>query len=401
VDREGSAYVTGLTNASDFPTTPGAFQAADPDPGANDAFVTKLTPSGSALAYSTYLGGTGEDSGSWIAVDEDGSAYVMANTRASDFPTTRAAFLAADPDPDGWDFAVVKLERDGAALVYSTYLGGPGVDHGVGIAVHGGSAYVVGTTKSSGFPTTPGAFQAVDPDPSGEDGIVARLDASGRALLYATYLGGDKEDGAYGIAVDETGSAYVIGISDSTNFPTTPGAFQPADPDSGKFDATVTKLDPSGSRLVYSTYLGGSADDFGFGIAVDAEGSAHVTQGTFSTDFPTTPDAFQRVDPDAATQDSYLAKLDPAGSRLLYSTYMGGNGEDFGTTVAVDARGGVYMATRTTSTDFPTTTAAFQRASGGGTDGAITKLTGLPGARPASSGRPRGRGWSACRTASP
>jgi hypothetical protein len=287
VDGAGSAYLTGSTDDAAFPTTPGAFDTTFN--GATDAFVAKLTPDGSALAYSTFLGGSAADQAVGIAVDAAGNAYATGNTQSPDFPTTPGVF---DSTANGADDAfVVKLRPNGGALSYGTYLGGSGDDEGGRIAVDGaGNAYVTGVTFSANFPSTPGAFQTSLH--GGEDGFVAKLNPPASALAYATYLGGFGVDYGSGIAVDTGGNAYVVGAADSTDFPITPGAFQPTN--HGGFDAFVTELNASGSALVYSTYLGGSAFDHGIGIAVDAGGSAYVVGHTQSVDFPTTPGAFKR-----------------------------------------------------------------------------------------------------------
>src|SRR5207245_1191555 len=231
-----------------------------------DAFVTKLNPTGAALVYSTYLGGTNSDVRLGIAVDSLGQAYVTGRTSSANFPTTAGAFQPSFP---GGFFAafVTKLNPTGAALVYSTYLGGTGGEQGFSIAVDAaGNAYVTGNTFSTNFPTTAGAFQ---PRFGGgdNDAFVTKLNtlASGSAsLVYSTYLGGTSDENGFGIAVDATGNAYVTGITFSPDFPTTAGTFQPSSPGG---DAFVTKLGPTGAALVYSTYLGGTGSDVGFGAS--------------------------------------------------------------------------------------------------------------------------------------
>jgi hypothetical protein len=306
------------------------------------------------LTYSTYLGGSGfDDQGLGIAVDTAGSAYVAGFTDSTGFPTTAGAF---QPTPGGFGFSdafVTKLDPTGAALVYSTYLGGAGFDEILGITVDAaGNAYVTGDTGSSNFPTTAGAFQ---PTSGGSSAFVTKLNATGAALVYSTYLGGGGIDRGFGIAVDAAGNAYVTGDTGSTDFPTTAGAFQTTL--LGIADAFVTKLNATGAALVYSTYLGGSDIDRGFGIAVDADGNAHVTGFSGSSDFPTTAGAFQQTSRD---DDAFLTKLDPTGAALVYSTYLGGSGGDAGRGIAVDAAGNTYVTGETDSRDFPTTGGAFQ-----------------------------------------
>jgi hypothetical protein len=242
-------------------------------------------------------------------------------------------------------------------LVYSTYLGGSQFDAGTGIVVDAiGNAYVIGSAESADFPTTRGAFQ---PTKSGfRNAIISKLNAAGSALVYSTYLGGSSgAEGGRAIAVDTSGNAYVIGDTTSDDFPTTPGAFQPTF--GGDTDAFVTKLNATGSGLVYSTFLGGSSLDGvpdGGGIVVDAMGNAYVTGLTSSADFPTTPGAFQTT---GAFEVAFVTKLNPTGSALVYSTYLGVNfTSGFG--IALDASDNAYVTGVTSSADFPTTPGAFQ-----------------------------------------
>jgi len=298
VDGSGNAYVTGETGSTDFPTK-NAFQPSRAR-GVVHAFVTKLD-AGGALAYSTYLGGSGGDYGHGVAVDGSGNAYVTGSTGSTDFPT-KNAFQPSRARGVVHAF-VTKLDA-GGALAYSTYLGGSGGDGGSGIAVDGsGNAYVTGTTASTDFPTK-NAFQ---PSFAGiSNAFVTKLDAGG-ALAYSTFLagGGDDSGIGYGIAVDGSGNAYVTGTTASTHFPTK-NAFQPSHTGPG-YDAYVTKLD-TGGALAYSTYLSGSGGgDTGYGIAVDGSGNAYVTGVTYSEDFPT-KNAFQPSPPLGGT-DAFVAKI--------------------------------------------------------------------------------------------
>lgn len=241
VDDDDSAYVTGNTSSPGFPTTPTAFQTANPG-GPSSAFVTKLNRSGAALVYSTYLGGSASDVGRDIAVESSGEAYVVGDTDSLNFPTTPGAFqpaFAGGPDEDAF---VTKLNRRGEALVYSTYLGGTGLEEGTGIGVdEKGFAYVSGSTTSLNFPLAPGAFQTANA--GGDDAFVTKLNRNGTALVYSSYLGGSGGDTGDGIAVEASGEAYLIGITNSSNFPTTPGSYQTTDPDAGLgTDAFVAKI---------------------------------------------------------------------------------------------------------------------------------------------------------------
>src|SRR6185369_12573552 len=296
LDAAGNAYITGWTvcraPTCTFPTV-NAFQP-NYGGGNNDAFVTKINSSGSTLIYSTYLGGGKiingtEDWGEAIAVDSLGSAYVTGYTFAPDFPVTAGAF---DTTRAGLDAFVTKFTPDGASLVYSTFLGGAGHEQGQGIAVDaGGNAYVTGITESSdspftsaneGFPVTPGAFQIK----GSFDAFVTKLNPTGSGLIYSTYLGGSKDvDRGWAIALDDSGNAYITGDTISSNFPVS-NAIQ-VSYGGGLSDAFVTKLNATGSGLIYSTFLGGNLTDEGRGIAANGSGEVYVTGDTSSANFPT------------------------------------------------------------------------------------------------------------------
>jgi Beta-propeller repeat len=345
VDGSGNAYVTGETNSTNFPTT-NPLQPANA--GGVDAFVTKLNPTGSALVYSTYLGGSGFDQGEGIAVDSSGNAYVVGATNSNNFPVTPNAFQSACGNPSSCANAfVTKLNPTGSALVYSTYLGGNLIDSGLGIAVDAsGSAYVVGETSSTNFPTL-NPLQPVYG--GGNDAFVSKLNAAGSALVYSTYLGGSADDAGNGIAVDSSGDAYVTGVTFSTNFPTM-GPFQANL--NGTDNAFVSELNPSGSALVYSTYLGGNGT-FGAGVVVDNSDNAYVVGGTSSTNFPVTTGSFQTACGNPSScENAFVTKLNSTGSALVYSTYLGGLSAT-GSGVALDSSGDAYV-TGITSTNFPT-----------------------------------------------
>jgi hypothetical protein len=370
LDSSGNAYITGQTSSTNFPITTGAFQTSIGG-GSQDAFVAKLNASGTALVYSTYLGGSGNDYGQGIALDSSGNAYITGGTNSLSFPTTSGAFqtnFSGNRD----NVFVTKLNASGTSLVYSTYLGGNGSngDYGVSIAVDGsGNAYVTGQTDSTNFPTTTGAFQT-SLGGFNDAAFVAKLNASGTALVYSTYLSGGNDQGL-GIAVDASGNAYITGMTDSFNFPTTTGAFQTNS--GGGYDAFVAKLNASGTALVYSTYLGGSGNDYGQGIALDSLGDAYITGITYSTNFPTTSDAL--LSSYAGGPDGFEVKLNASGTALIYGTYLGSaNGAGSGLAIAVDRAGNAYITGNTTSPNFPTTPGAFQGSYGGAVDGFVAEF---------------------------
>ena len=315
------------------------------------------------LVYSTGLGGSGDDDAYTVAVDANGSAYAAGTTESANFPT-KSAFQTAYRG--GRDVFVSNLSAGGTTLLYSTYLGGQGDDVPQEIAVDGAfSAYVAGYTTSTDFPTA-SAFQPGIK--GGQDAFVAKLAPAGNALVYSTYLGGTGEDAAYCIVVDGSGSAYVTGETMSSDFPTV-SAYQGSNKGNG--DAFVAKLAPAGNALVYSTYLGGGAEDEGDSIAVDGSGSAYVTGCTKSTDFPTQPPLQSGYHGGC---DIFVAKLGQGGNTLVYSTYLGGSGDDEPDGIAVDQFGAAYVAGSTGSPDFPTRS-AFQTVRGGGLDVFVAKLS--------------------------
>jgi Beta-propeller repeat len=405
VDQTGNAYITGYTSSANFPAVNPIQQIG----GGLDAFVTKINANGTSLAYSTYLGGSGDERAWSIAVDPSGNAALTGETASTNFPT--AAAIQSVSGGGDLDAFVAKLNSAGSALIYSTYLGGTGSESGLGISADpSGNTYLTGQTDSANFPLA-GAFQSVSGGTI--DGFVAKIDAPGSALVYSTYLGGNGDDVADSITVDSAGNAFITGNTQSTNFPIA-SAFQLFNT-SGQ-SAFVSKFNPAGSALVYSTHLGGSVGGSrGRGIAVDALGNAYVTGFTESTDFPTA-NAFQTVygggtdafvtkfnpagstlvystflggsgsddansiavDPlgnayasgltsggnfplanalqpvyGGAGSDSFITKVNAAGSTLGYSTFLGGGLNDIGSAIAVDPSGNAYVCGVTRSINFP------------------------------------------------
>jgi hypothetical protein len=432
VDAAGNMYVTGFTSSFDFPLANPLQPMCNGCPNLGDVFVAKLNPEGSALIYSTYIGGSSSENPGDIAVDEMGNAYVTGYTFSTDFPTRNPlqpvkAGLFTD------DAFVAKLNADGSAFFYSTYLGGSGTEQNTSLAIdREGNVYVTGSTDSADFPTrnplqpTLAGFQdvfvtklnsagsalvystylggsngdsaasiaigphnhvylagstssinfptanAFQPSLRQSDAFVTKLAADGSALVYSTYFGGTGREFGNAIAVDNFDNAYVAGFTDSTNLPTM-NPLQSAL--AGTSDGFVAKFNPSGSALQYSTYLGGSVFDEARSIAVNAQGNAYVTGVTGSLDFPTF-DPFQPMpnDPSPFPQNGFGAKLSADGSSFVFSSYLGGNNFDVSSEIAVDSLGTVYIVGHTNSTDFPTTPAAFQASLRGSIDGFIIKI---------------------------
>lgn len=346
--ESGFAYVTGYTRSSDFPT----FNAYDSTRnGTYDCFVTKLAADGQSLNYSTFLGGTDDESGRGIAV-AGGFAYIAGYTGSSAFPTVNAYDSVIGGPRDCF---VTKFAIDGQSLNYSTFLGGASWEIAYTIAVESGFIYVAGYTNSAAFPTV-NAFDSTFTGLS--DGFVTKFSANGQSLVYSTYLGGisDYEDVTH-IAV-ENGFAYVTGTTYGPGFPTA-NAYDSTD--NGGYDTFVTKFATNGQSLVYSTYLGGSLEDRVRSISVE-NGSAYVTGRTFSSGFPTV-NAYDSSYNGAS--DCFVTEFAADGQSLIYSTFLGGPGDDEAMGVAVES-GFIYLAGFTISPDFPTANAYDSTPNGGG-----------------------------------
>jgi hypothetical protein len=339
VDGEGNAYVTGNTFAPDFPVKD-AYQETYGG-GDFDAFVAKLSPRGT-LIYSTFLGGSDDEEGLGIALDQENNIYVAGVTLSSDFPTHNALQSTHGSEEDGF---VTKLNPEGNVLVYSTFLGGNSSDSINAVAVDGaGHAFVTGFTSSANFPYTIPLFAYGVPFVY-EDVFVAKLDPSGEAIVYSLILGRGE---VHGIAVDSDGQAYVTGDTYDPGFHTTGEAFQSKYNYGG--DAFVTKFYASGWGAIYSTFLGGNMSESGWGIAIDSAGNAYVAGATDSSDFPTR-NAFQPLY--AHGSDAFVTKFSPSGD-LVFSTYLGTNFNEGANDIAVGSDGSVYVTGSTQSKDFPT-----------------------------------------------
>lgn len=364
VDAGGSAYITGYTRSTGFPSVSG--YQPDYGGGTYDAFVMKLNPSGTALVYSTFLGGRDWDAGYGIATDAYGNAYVAGVTHSNNFPT----FNPLQPAFRGGasDAFVTMLDPSGALLTYSTYLGGTGIDTAYAIAVDpAGNAYVTGSTTNNTFPT---ASPLLTFGGGTSDAFVAKIGVSDARLVYSTFLGGTGADVAQGIAVDPVGNVHVTGYTASTTTFPLALALQPMHA-GGTNDGFVTEIDAAGAALNYSTFLGGRSDDFPTSIAVDPAGNTYVTGYTASNNFPLAS-ALQPTY--RGSDDAFVTKLEVGGAALVYSTYLGGTGLDLGWDIAVDAAGNAAVSGRTVSTNFPTAD-PFQADYGGGlSDGFVTQL---------------------------
>jgi uncharacterized protein (TIGR03437 family) len=366
VDAEGSSYIIGSSTSPDYPgTTRGQTF------GSQDIVVAKLNPAGNAVVWATYLGGQSVDIGLTIAVDAQGNVYGGGSTASTNFPVSDNAYQRVLGGGSAiTDGVVFRLNPNGSSIGWSTYLGGSLSDLVRGLAVDAtGAVYVTGRTDSTDFVNT---NRENLPARGGGDAFVTKLNASGSAIVYSLLLGGFALDVGNGIAIDATGSAFVVGESRSENFPTTEGAFQTAR--RGGSDAFVARVRPDGSGLIYCTYYGGEAQEVANAVAVDTAGNAFFTGQTFSTLLPVTPLAFQRSP--SLTPEAFVAKLNPQGTSLFYSTYLGGDNEDTGLTIAVNRQGEAYVGGQTNSANFPLRNDGPLPATAfaGGYDGFLTKL---------------------------
>jgi hypothetical protein len=375
VDSSGNVYITGHTKSPDFPNSSGAF---DNDfNGTYDAFIVKLNSTGTSLVYSTYLGGSTVDFGYGIALDSSSNVFVTGTTYSSDFPTSPNA---NDTSLNNDDIFVFKLDSTGTTMLYSTYVGGTDKDFGWAIAIDSaGNAYVTGQTFSDNFPVTPQAYDSTMG--SNGDTFIFKLNNDGSEIIYCTYIGNTLCFHDYGnaIAVDEDGFAYIVGNTDSNSFPTTSGAYDESF--NGKSstpggDIFVTKINQTGSELVYSTFIGGSKDDFGEDIAVDDQGYAIITGYSASTDFPFTPDALDGSY-NGGTYDSIFTILNEDGTDLIYSTYLGGLDEEKGLGGVVDDYNNIYLTGSTKSSDFFTSPGSFDTSINGFVDTYVIKFGSL------------------------
>lgn len=357
VDSSNNIYITGLTISSNFPTK-SALQAQKGG-GVFDAFVTKINASGSELVYSTYLGGNDDDQGFSLAVNQQGNVFVTGSTASRNFPGVTEGVL--NGITDGF---VTELNRQGTAVIYSRFLGGNDEDEASSIAIDSqDNAYITGDTFSPNFPLKDGVQANLA---GGQDAFISKLNPSGD-VIYSSYLGGTGNDSAIDIAVDLDGNAYITGSTASSNFPIK-DALQIANAGGG--DAFITKITANGKELIFSTYLGGTLTDNASSIALDPSGNIYVSGTTFSTNFPMLRPV---QDKNKGNNDVFLTKINSVGNNLLYSTYLGGAGQDDSLGITVDTLGTTYLAGTSISTDFPVVN-ALQSVSAGTADAFIAKI---------------------------
>ena len=391
VDADGDAYITGTANSA-LAVTSGAFQTdyraatcVSPFPNYTPrsfacpvAFAAKLSHGGTALVYLTYLGASNSN-GYGISVDGQGNAWITGAVSSPDLPVTSSAFQTVLRGKQ--NVFVLKLSSDGSRLLFATYLGGSGSNTPASLAVDtNGNAYVSGGTSSLDFPVSPGAFQTdAGENLSGPNAsFVTKFDATGK-LVYSTYFHGGDATGTYvsSITADVAGNAYLTGSHRGGLLPTTPGAFQTSA--SGLDAAFAAKLDTTGSKLLYSTYLAANSQVSGNQIAVDSQGNAYVAGGirlnmpNLPSSFPVTPGAFQTTNPEGAFQttnpEGFITKLNANGSALVYSTFLSASGGTGISGLAVDPSGSVVLVGYTYALDFPTTPGALRQCNPKGTWG--------------------------------
>lgn len=372
LDQAGNVVIAGSTESPDFPTTNGAF-----DTSANgffDVFVAKLNPAGNSLLYGSFLGGSDSDLLYAQNIDPTGNIILTGYTRSDNFPTSNNGF---DTTFNGeTDVFVSYLDPSGSNLVYGTFMGGNGTDVGATIKWgSNGAIFIGGQTASPDFPTTSGAFDT-SYNSGSFDAFVASMTING--LIYSSFLGGSDSDSGLAMVVSPAGETIIVGDTQSTDFPTTVGAFDTtfngAGDDAG--DAFVLKLAPAGNALLYATYFGGSSDDIALALGLDALGNVIFTGFTSSTNFPATIDAFDNSYNGGT--DAFLVKLSLTGDPLRYSTFLGGSNRDSGFGLVTDPAGTTHIAGQTYSINFPTTNGAFDTTFNYGIDAFVTKLT--PGA---------------------
>ncbi len=367
----GNILLAGDTTSSDYPTTPGAYDTSKDTNAIYDAFVTKLKYDGSGLIFSTFLGGKGNDLCTGIIVDDVGDIYVTGYTGSSDFPVTQGVIQSQKKA--SMDAFILKMAANGSDIDFSTFFGGDDHDMGMNIALGGsGDIVIIGNTKSSDFPVKSGCYDTTAN--GGKDLFLARTNSNATTLLKSTYLGGSKYDyllQSTCVTVDAKGYVYIAGVSNSTDFPTTTGAYQKTN--SGIRCGIVVKMDFNLTRLVFSTYLGGSAFGRVDDIKVDPDGNVYVCGNTISNDFPTTQGAYQTTINGDGFHDGFIAKLNASGDKLLYGTFFGGARSDSVERIYLDGDS-IHLLVRTEAVSLPTTPDAYDSTFNGWYDFYIARL---------------------------
>ncbi len=366
IDSSGNLYVVGHTGSSNYPTTTGAYDSS-PN-GFYDGFVSKLSSDLSSLLASTFIGGNRSDSANAITIDSSGNLSVAGGTGSSNYPTTSGAYDSSHNG--GQDVFVSKLNSDLSSLLASTFIGGSGGDDAHAITIDSsGNLYVAGWTGSSDYPTTTGAYDSSYNGRS--DVFVSKLGSDLSSLLASTFIGGSSIDHAHAITINSSSNLYVTGSTDSSDYPTTTGAYDSSH--NGGTDGFVSKFSSDLGGLSASTFIGGSGYDYAYTIAIDSSGKPYVAGTTYSSDYPTTEGAYDSSY-NGGEVDIFVSKLDSDLGGLSASTFIGGNSTDWGYAITIDSSGNLYVVGHTGSSNYPTTTRAYDSSHNGDPDVFVSKL---------------------------
>lgn len=361
IDSNNDVYIGAVALGTSYPTTTGAYDTSHN--GAPDICISKLNNTGSSLIFSTFIGGNHIDLLYDITLDVNNNIYVAGVSQSTDYPVTSGSY---DISHNGnYDIVVSKLNSTGSSLQYSTFIGGTSVDNVRAIALDASNnVYIAGHTESSNYPVTMGAYDASFNGTA--DAVVTKLNATGTSLLLSTFLGGASPDMGYGIALDSSENIYVLGYTESTGFPVTSGCYD--NTKDGISDVFVTKLNPAGTSLLYSTYVGGSATELPYDIVVRGT-NAYITGTTNSSNYPTTAGAYDAsFNGSSMFFDTFVTQINNAGNALVYSTYIGGSDSDVAYSIFVDNSGKATIIGATNSNNFPTTLDGYDTSHNGNND---------------------------------
>jgi hypothetical protein len=360
-NSSNEAYLAGWTSSANFPLA----NALQPTYGGGnaDAFLVRLNANGNALISSTYAGGTGDDVATKIALDSARNIYGIGYTNSTDLVTLNAIQPVKGA---GFDAFLIKLTPAADSILFSTYAGGNGNDFGLGLAVDSaGSVYAIGDSESTDLVTV-NALQPLNA--GGFDAFLAKLTPAGNGIVFATYAGGNGDDSGQAISLDGSANIYAVGYTNSTNLQLIVNAVQPIK--GAGYDAFLAKLNTSGTSVIYSTFLGGNNTDAAYAVASDTAGNSYITGETSSTNFHRVNSLRNSA---AGGRDVFVTKLNPSGSTILFSTYLGGGADEVGNAIAADDSGAAYITGGTLSLNFSTST-PLQPRRGGGMDAFISKL---------------------------